>query len=268
MEALREGIKKKYLTYHFLDRDRFPEFTYNTNRTNYEPLVKSFEEEFYVARGIARGSTSIHIPSTKTFASIFCDDNYAPGRKIFDTCQSYAEGKSRVATPRNSGKSVATQLATGIIGKMDSRFLLLTALLILVGFAVYTAAIQLRSVPPPSNLVVDRPYPKQIVSRRPLVQGTVSNADTVWIVVRAVGWDRYYVQPPIRVEENGTWRGQVYVGSANKGSVGLTFQIRAFVDPEEKFKVLEDYERYVFNDWPSAGLASNVIEVIRGAEND
>lgn len=84
MKALRESIKNKYKAYHRLDRDRFPEFEYNTNRANYESLRESFEEEFFVVRGFDTADRHIHIPDTNTLALLFCDEYYLPGKKILN----------------------------------------------------------------------------------------------------------------------------------------------------------------------------------------
>ena len=91
MQVLRDGLKKKYKTYNLLNRDRFPTFEYNTNRANYEPLRESFEEEFFVVRGLDTADRNIHIPSTNTLAQLFCDEHYLPGKKILNTCQAYID---------------------------------------------------------------------------------------------------------------------------------------------------------------------------------
>ena len=266
IKDLRERIKAKYNQYHLRDRDRFPLFDYNTNRANYEPLVDSFIEEFYTVRGIEPKKNTLHIPSARTLASIFCNDNYVPGIKILNTCRSYAEGPSRVAdetgatvTKLPEGSPKATKTAS--IQRVG-----LAGLVFLTGIAVYAAITHFRAASRPSGLIMHRPYTKQTVSRRPVVEGKVSNADTVWIVVRPVGLNEYYMQPPVRVDYDGTWRSQIYVGTIGKENIGSAFHVRAFVNPAGAFKVLEEYERDVFNRWPDAELSTDIVEVVRGPE--
>jgi hypothetical protein len=264
VKTLREGIRNKYNEYHLADRDRFPDFEYNTNKANYQPLKNSFEEEFYVVREMSRVDNNIHIPSTKTLALIFCDDSYVPGKKIFNTCRSYAEGRSKAAI--NQVSSVTTEPKT--TQRARTGIVLAAGLVLVSGIAIYVAMHQLKSSPPASGLVINHPYQSQLVPRQPIIEGRVSNADTVWVVVRPVGWNRYYVQPPIKVNDDGTWKGKIYIGSAGKESIGATFHIRAFVDPAGPYKVLEDYERDVFAAWPDAQLSTEEIEVVRGGENE
>ncbi len=262
--TLREGIKKKYKEYQSIDRDRFPTLVFNTNRVNYEPLRASFEEEFYVVRGIDRKENNLHIPSTKTLAMIFSDDSYVPSRKIFHTCRSYAESKPK--TVIHPALSTVAPSKTAMPAK--TRRLILAGIIIVASITIYTTINQLRPAQPASDLVIYRPYQRQIVPRRPFVTGKVSNADTVWIAVWPVGQDKYYIQPPIKVNKDGTWRGQIYVGNGDKRIIGQTFQIRAFVNPGEVFKVIEDYEKDIFYTWPKAQLSTKAIEVVRGPEND
>ena len=262
VKTLREGIRSKYNEYHLADRDRFPDFDYNTNKANYQPLKNSFEEEFYVVREMSRVDNNIHIPSTKTLALIFCDDSYVPGKKIFNTCRSYAEGRSKAVV--NQVPSVTTGPKTK--RRARTAIVLASGVVLMAGIAIYAAMHPLKSLAPASGLIINHPYQSQLVPRQPIVEGKVSNADTVWVVVRPIGWDRYYVQPPIKVNDDGTWKGKIYIGSAGKESIGTTFHIRAFVDPDQAYKVLDEYEKYVFAAWPDARLSTKEVEVVRGAE--
>ena len=266
MKSLREGIKAKYHAYHLRNRDRFPEFEYNTNRANYEPLVDSFLEEFHEVRQIDPKKNNLHVPSARTLASIFCNDNYVPGIKILNTCRSYAEGPSRVAN-ETGGAAMKPPEGPPKIKKAGSiRLLGFVALGFLTALAAYAVIAHMRAASRPNGLLMHRPYTRQTVSRRPVVEGNVSNADTVWIVVRPVGSDEYYIQPPIKVEYDGTWRSQIYVGTVGKDNIGSAFQIRAFVNPAGAFKVLEEYERHVFNGWPEAELSTGIVEIVRGPD--
>jgi hypothetical protein len=271
INALREGIKSKYQVYHTLDKERFPAIEYNTSRSNYEPLRLSFEEEFYVVRRINRLSNNLHIPSTYTLALIFNDDNYLPNKKILNTCRSYAEGKSQlVADEVTRGKHIR-EIKAG-------RVLWIVGPVLLIGLAIYIASNYLMPASTPNGLIITKPNHRQTVPRFLTIEGKVSNADTVWLVVHPIGWDRsypapvgwhkFYVQPPITVDENGIWKGQIYIGSADKGDIGVRSQIRAFVNLDKKYRVLGDYERYVFSSWPKAELSTQAIEVVRGPDNN
>ncbi|MBC7570638.1 MAG: hypothetical protein H7319_12995 [Spirosoma sp.] len=259
MEALRNGIKAKYLTYHLTDRDRFPEFTYNTNRANYEPLVKSFEEEFYVVRGMTRGSTTIHIPSTKTFASIFCDDTYVPGRKILDTCQSYANGQLRGVVTKEPETPAVAQPVTETIRKIKNRPLFLVVLLVLAGFVSYMVVNQLRFAP---SLVIDYPTQHAVVPRRFLANGHAINAHEVWVVAHVEKTPDYYVQREVVTSPSGSWRGLIHVGRVGNIDIGLRVQLRVFVNPAEPLEAGE-----IVYAWPEAEFSSKTIEVIRGPKD-
>ena len=263
MKTLREGIKNKYGEYNRQDGKRFPNLEYNTNRTNYETLRLSFEEEFYVVRGVDRGKNTIHIPSTKTFAAIFCEEGYVPGKKILNTCRSYAEGASQLIVEADPS---ATRQVTVTTAKKARNPIRIAGILLLVGVICYLVVSQLYSTPSASGLVIHRPQQKQVVTRKSLIEGSVLNADTVWVVVRPQKRDEYYFQPPIKVEDNGTWRGQIYAGSTGKESIGLTFEVRAFVKPAGTPESMEVLESIVLTSWPQAELSSPVVEVVRGLE--
>lgn len=263
MVALREGIKRKYDSFHRADRDRFPEIVFNTNRANYEPLRASFEEEFYEIRKIGRASKLIHIPSTKSLALIFTDNDYRPGNKILNTCLSYAEGKSLPEAPSDiveddyvSAPAVNRSRLVNVLGILGAIGLVLFGIL-------YFSFPRLRIGQHPTGLKISRPSNGKEVPRELLAVGEVVDADTVWIVVRAKQGVRYWVQPPIKVGIDNTWRGGIYIGSTNKEDVGVTSQIRAFVNPNRSLKDGE-----VLFAWPEAELATDVIEVKRGEKDE
>lgn len=266
MSTLRAGIKNKYRQYHLLDRDRFPDFDHNTNRANYEPLRASFEEEFYIVRGIDRTNPDIHIPSTNTLALLFTDDSYAPARRIRNTCQLYAEVREYADLNTNGFIVVLSKKRKAI--KVNRRLLWGGLLLIVVGLALFMYLTQSRLPPGASGLIIYQPYHGQTVPRIVSFAGKVTNADVVWIVVRPMTQDdKYYVQSPIRVEEDGTWEGEAYIGSPGKVSVGIVFQVRAFVNPGGTYTAIETNETYIFDSWPEkAELSTEVIEVVREPE--
>lgn len=255
MQTLREGIRRRYTGYHLRDRDRYPEFDFNSNRANYQPLRDSFEEEFYEVRKIDRASPNVFIPSTNTLALIFTDDTYVPSTKILNTCQSYALGpaKSSISTdvPARSPEQPSgnKRLLFGGLG-------LLFCLGILVLFNRSWPG------PAPSGLVISRPSPKSVVLQEVVVAGKVANATTVWIAVRSKINGLVWIQPPILVQDNGDWIGVIYVGNPSKKSEGYTYQVRAFVSPFDKLISGE-----VLSDWPEAELSSPIVDVLRGANH-
>ncbi|PRY34485.1 hypothetical protein CLV58_11789 [Spirosoma oryzae] len=261
--ALREDIKRTYHAYTTRDHDRFPQFDYNTNRANYEPLRSSFEEEFYVIRGLDRTNTTIHIPSTNTLALLFTDSTYVPGRKILNTCRSYAHGR-----PIPTGDESAPYPAKHT-GRNRVWWYIVIGMFTLIAVAgSYTMLHQTPARIAPSKLTISYPLHGQTVPRRPFVAGRVANADTVWVVVRPVTLGgKCYVQPPIPVKKDGTWRGQVFIGGLDPLNIGQAFEIRAFVNPPSVYRAIEEEERDVFNEWPNdAELATHSTVVIRGPE--
>lgn len=260
MQTLREDIKKKYQTYHRLDRDRFPEFEYNTSRANYEPLRESFNEEFYRIRGLLPSDKSIHIPSTNTLAQLFCDEHYLPGKKILHTCRAYVDespGDTGISdSPINNLKtpSLSAKLVT----------LICIGVVLVVALGIYAIReTSLKSTPPASGLTLNRPSNGRVVPQEVLAGGTVLNAKIVWVVVRPAGSKQYFVQPPMTVGDDHTWRGVTYIGSVNRANIGSTFQIRAFVNPVAALK-----EGDLLNSWPQAELATGIVNVVRGAQTE
>lgn len=260
MKALREGIKKKYKVYHLLDRDRFPEFEYNTNRANYEPLRESFEEEFFVTQGFDTSDRNIHIPSTNTLTQLFCDEYYLPGKKILNTCQTYADELS--SRPGIDNTLAENPLVVAVPAKIINLFLA-GMVLVAILFVFIISKPALDNAPPASGLILTRPSQGRVVPRELLAAGNVSNAKTVWVVVRPKGSKQYFVQPPMKVGDDHTWRGVIYVGSVNSANVGLAFEVRAFVNPVTELK-----EGDLLYSWPQAELTTGVVEVIRGAQTE
>jgi len=259
MESLREGIRSKYEVYHRLNPDRFPVFSYNTNRTNYEPLRESFEEEFYVVRGVDRTSNTIHIPSTKTLASIFTDDDYEPGKRILDTCRSYAWGKVQPRVSQGPVSNAENEKPL-IIQTSRRQLIYLAGCLCLIGLATLAVSAWRRSRIPESRLVVQYPTPNAVVPRRFLARGRASDAQEIWIVAHVANTPDYYVQRSVMIAPNGDWKGAVYIGRVGDIDVGLHVQLRVFINTNQP---LEEGE--MLYAWPQAEFASKVITVIRGS---
>lgn len=260
-QSIREAIKRRYAAYHALDRDKYPAFAFNSNRTNYQPLRDSFEEEFFVVRQIDRLDNHLHIPSLNTLAMLFTDDAYVPSRKILNTCRSYGETDTQPAVP---SASPSTPLPVGHRAKsvwMWALAALFTLIVALVAYWLWNNA-----APKASALVVLRPSMKEVVPRLPFVEGKVTNADVVWIVVHPARKDRkYYVQDPIKVNPDGTWKGRIFVGTPDHSSDGFAFDIRAYVNPGGSYTAIMANEQYEYDTWPeTAELATEPVQVVRG----
>ncbi|GAB3715285.1 hypothetical protein GCM10027592_55730 [Spirosoma flavus] len=255
MQTLREGIKRKYKLYQQIDRDRFPEFEYNTSRANYKPLRDSFEEELFKSLGLDPSSHAIHIPSTNTLALLFTEDDYVPSKKLLETCKLYAarrEFNEVTRKPDDVTKLVGEKAISISLRRLAIGIALLIGLVFLfyIGRQFATSA--------PSNLVITQPLTKSTVPVELVVKGSVSNAETVWLAVRYEKGKDYWIQPQIKVQHDGTWIGVIYAGAEGSDHAGLTYQIRAFVNPVDELK-----SGQIYHSWPEAELRSAIVEVIR-----
>lgn len=268
---LREAIKNKYEAYRLLDPYRFPAFEFNTSRANYEPLRKSFEEEFYVKRGINRLDNNLHIPSANTLSFIFNDDTYLPNRRILNTCQSYANIESdpdpelldspQVDSPAQQSDTLRKAILLGSVALLGLSFCLLLT---------YTLH-QTRD-----GLRMNWPHQNQTVPRQLIVEGNAPADDTVWIVIHPLARSRevrnpkteeeYYVRSPVPVDKAGQWKGEICIGRIGTEDMGSRFQIRAFIRPENENRLKLDFEKHVFSAWPRAELSTEALEVVRGPE--
>lgn len=274
LNDLRERIKARYDTYHLFNKERFPVIDYNTSRANYAPLRASFEEEFFNRRRIDRTNNHLHIPSTHTLAQIFTNDTYAPGPKILNTCRSYADGQSQVVAPPPAPPTEPVKPAP----VSGFRPLWLVSFVVFSGLAIYLLIKYITRNTTPTGLRMLTPYHGQTVPRVVRVAGNVLNADTVWLVVHPVGWNKpydpptgwpkYFLQLPIRVDGNGQWQGHIYIGSTDREDIGVRSQIRAFVRPETSFTRTDSEGEHVFTAWPKADLSTEAIEVVRGPQTE
>ncbi|WP_375447054.1 hypothetical protein [uncultured Fibrella sp.] len=265
MHLLREGIKRQYAAYHARDRDTYPAFEFNSSRANYQPLKDSFEEEFFLVRKIDRVHNFLHIPSLNTLALLFSDPAYVPGTKILNTCRSYAEG---VSQPANAPPPVDSTATPGypkrtkllLVSVATALFLLLSAL------AGYWLLVREKATA--GGLVIRRPYPRQVVPRMSFVEGKVTNANFVWVVVHPVLKDqKFYVQDPANVNKDGTWKTRIFVGKADHTTDGQTFEIRAYVKPGGPYTAIATNGQYEYDRWPeTAELATQSILVVRGSQ--
>lgn len=269
-KSLCEAILNKYETYRVLDPYRYPAIELNTSRANYEPLRKSFEEEFYVKRGISRLNNNLHIPSANTLSFIFNDITYLPGRRILNTCQSYAG-----IEPELDSKSIKSPQVDTFSQRKISRKAIFFGSLVLLGLSSYLI-INYSKQKPVQGLTLDFSHHNKTISRRLFVEGSASTNDSVWIVVHPMGWARnvenpkgwheYYVQYPIPVDKVGKWKREIYIGRTGIEDVGVRFQIRAFVNPKNKGPIKAGSDTQLLSSWPEAELSSEVLEVVRGNE--
>lgn len=268
MHSLRENIRKKYETYHSQKPGKYPKIKFNSYPTAYIHLQESIKEELAKYGRTDTQQAVATIPSTKIFAKIFHENYVLKDEKIIDTCYLYATGRTRdtsyaVAVDFASTDTTRTATLTNnwfsnwtTTGKLT----LAGVVMLASGFAVYKAATQ-PSTLTPSGLVIDSPINDSIVPRQLLATGRVTNANLVWVVVHSPKSVRYWVQPEAKVNNDGIWKGHIYVGSEDKGDIGMRAQLRAFVNPAKPLT-----EGEVLYSWPQAQLSSGIVEVIRGKE--
>ncbi len=264
MNLIRDGIRRKYEAYHHQDRDTFPDFEFNTNRANYEPLRESFEHEFYTVRGIDRTNANLHIPSTNTLALLFTDNEYRPSKKILNTCRSYAN-----PTPGADETATAGINPPPVTNQHRVRWLRLLGLVLIIGavYALYAAITQINKNSRAAKLTVHQPSAGQVVPRLTWVEGKATNSGEVWLVVHpVVKGDKFYIQDVVPVNPDGTWRGRIVVGTPHPAPTDIAFDVRAFVNPRGTYKAFTTTGTTLFDSWPEeAELATESVRVIRKA---
>ncbi|NID09747.1 hypothetical protein [Fibrivirga algicola] len=275
MVDLRDAIRKKYEGYRFAKPGKYPPIKFNSYPAPYEYLRTSFKEEL-LSQGQAEMKEALTtIPSIKTFAKIFHDGYVLKDEKAITTCCLYAWGSPTPPTTESSHTITTATSTTPLVPSYTDKpaaptvsWILrnkawLAGIVLSAAAAVYAARPFFARMSPPSDLLIDDPLHGKIVSREVLAVGRVSNARKVWIVVRAVGGRRYWVQRPIDVNDDHSWRGVIYIGSSDKADIGVHSQIRAFVNP-----IHELAEEQVLYAWPEAELSTPVVEVVRGLSNE
>lgn len=254
LKNLRDDVKKRYLYYNKLDTDRFPIFEYNTNRKNYEPLKESFEEEFFTRRGISRTKNNLHIPSTNTLALFFTDNSYTPSQKILNTCRSYT--KENVLKTDSLHDDETVYLSKNFKSRLIvGRILLISGLMLFLVFVFYKLFIK------NERLQITSPSSYSIIPRILAIEGTAENASEIWVVVKSKSTNKYYVQQPILLQDNGDWVGRVIIGSVSNEDIGQAYEIKAFLNPVQKIKTGDELRA-----WPTAEVSTETIEVIRGSK--
>lgn len=98
------------------------------------------------------------------------------------------------------------------------------------------------------------------VPHRPFIEGRVADPGArVWVVIHPMEVSDYWVQPPVSVREDGSWRVQVYVGQPGMIDVGKSFELMAFGNPRRRLR-----EAVILGWWPEAEWQSQMIEIVRG----
>lgn len=251
--TLRERIKKKYMLFTIQDMDTFPKFDYNTNRKNYEPLKKSFEDEFYNRRRIDRLKNNLHIPSTNTFASFFTDENYVPSQKILNTFLSYTEKSIK---PNHNPDEKPNSFTLFPLNSMKRRILF--SILLIVGSVFFINFSYKWFIHRNDRLQILNPETNTTLPRISVIEGIATNAKEVFTVVRPKYGKKFYVQRPAIVKENGKWGEMLVLGRNDNEDVGYIFEIRAFINPSVKIK-----DDDILSSWPKAEVSTEVIEVTR-----
>jgi hypothetical protein len=106
---------------------------------------------------------------------------------------------------------------------------------------------------------ITAPSDKSQVAEKPSIEGTVTDVNvSIWVVVHPTEVSDYWVQPPVTVKEDGTWKGRAYIGRPGNVDVGKQFEIMSVANPKEPLK-----EGDVLKNWPEGQAKSQVIEVTR-----
>ena len=107
------------------------------------------------------------------------------------------------------------------------------------------------------QIKINEPQNGSLVSQRHDVAGTVSDSDAnIFVVIHPVTTSDFWVQPPVTVNSDGSWKVRVYFGRSGMDK-GAEFEVRAFANPSDTL-----YEGKTVN-WPKAAARSDVIDVTR-----
>lgn len=111
------------------------------------------------------------------------------------------------------------------------------------------------------GLYLTAPPDRATVSERSFVEGRIADRSArVWVVVHPMETSDYWVQPPVSVREDGSWKVKVYIGRPGMVDVGQHFEITVCGNPRNIYLA----EGMVLSWWPEAEWQSSVIEVVRG----
>jgi hypothetical protein len=267
MLILKEAIREKYEACRLSKPGKYPVLKFNSYPTPYEHLQKSFKEELASYGQADMQEALAAIPSAKVFAKIFHEGYIIKDNNVLNTCYLYAWGRPRnvaadvvpTVTVPDVPRPTTTPAAGSSVKQTYKRNLLLAALISGAGLA---AIGYYRSTLHPGELVITSPVNGMTVPRIMIAKGRANHAELVWLVIRNPKRPEYYVQSPAIVSDNGTWEIPIYTGSSDKSSIGVRFQLRAFINPPKT--LLEGQTVYA---WPEAELSSDIIEVVRGPQD-
>jgi len=109
------------------------------------------------------------------------------------------------------------------------------------------------------RISITAPMDGGVVRERPLCTGTVGTPTAqVWVIVHPMEVADYWVQSPVTVKEDGSWKVILNIGRPGKVDVGKRFEIMAIAEPRTSLSTGQ-----VLPGWPSARARSSVIEVQR-----
>ncbi len=127
---------------------------------------------------------------------------------------------------------------------------------------VMESPMQARPITPTQNPVADLRIQKPLsgeVNWRPYVEGIVSDPKSkVWVIIHPVGLRSFWVQPPVSVNRDGSWRVKVYIGRAGQIDIGKEFEIMAVSRPKQQLN-----EGRILSEWPDVGWRSEIVTVVR-----
>lgn len=127
---------------------------------------------------------------------------------------------------------------------------IMCVILLIASLTSVTAADQI-------SVSIASPKNNDKVDYRQEVNGKVSDPNAeVWVVIHPVETSDFWVQPPVTVKEDGSWKTAAYFGEAGQ-HVGKKFEVRAFANPVGPISEGKSAQ------WPKAAARSNVIEVVR-----
>ncbi|MFC2104787.1 hypothetical protein ACFLS4_05500 [Bacteroidota bacterium] len=108
------------------------------------------------------------------------------------------------------------------------------------------------------NLSITNPLDGTNVNWRPTIEGKITNINkNIFLIVRPLSNNSYWVQPSVSISRDGEWKGTVYIGRANK-DIGEEFEVMAIANPEVELKIGD-----VFDNWPKSEWNSQIIKLIR-----
>jgi hypothetical protein len=108
------------------------------------------------------------------------------------------------------------------------------------------------------EISIRTPENGDIVAQREVVFGLVSDPATVWVVVKPMEDNRYWVQPSTNMRNNGKWWVLAHFGQAISEHSGKSFQVRACANPIAGLS-----EGLIFYTWPQCVAWSNIVTVTR-----